>query len=107
MGKVGTFASQVGEFGFTQAGMLEQMKSMVDSYISKELVQDIPTGKHCCHYFLVVSACIIVFMYSNSLVPSWGAGWSVESGKECICMWCTYSDVSPRYNNVLDFQKSH
>lgn len=101
MGKVGTFASQVGEFGFTQAGMVEQMKSMVDSYISKELVQDIPTGKHCC---LVISACIIVFMYSNSLVPSWGAGWSVEPGKEDICMWCTHSDVS---HNVLDFQKCH
>ena len=46
-------------------------------------------------------------MYSNSLVPSWGAGQSMEPGKEDICMWCTHSDVSLRYNNVLDFQNCH
>ena len=41
----------------------------------------------------------LVFMYSNSLVPSWGAGQSMEPGKEDMYMWCTHSDVSLRYNN--------
>lgn len=76
VGKVGAFASQVGEFGFTQAGMLEQTRTMVDSYISKELVQDIPTGK------IVVSACIIVFMCSRAAGQS--AGRREEHGKDAI-----------------------
>ena len=76
MGKVGAFASQVGEFGFTQAGMLEQTRTMVDSYISKELVQDIPTGK------LVVSTFIIVFMCSRGAGRS--AGRRKEHGKDAI-----------------------
>jgi len=43
--EVGTFASQVGEFGFNQAGQLEHTQAVVDKYISEELVQDMPTGE--------------------------------------------------------------
>ena len=45
MTEVGTFANQVGEFGFNQAGLLEHTHSAVDNYMSKELLQDVPTGE--------------------------------------------------------------